>query len=201
MIKPTLSILKDELNSFLEGKENWDLTHKVILGNITQYNSVNDGTFDDRIVISLINTENDKVQRNTEFKRQSLASNDVKYANPKVSINLYILFSASFSTYENALDALTYVFEFFQYKNVFTALNTPAITDYESLSNQQKMTFKLILDLHSLTLEQLNHIWSTAGCGQLPAVLFKARVVRVFNDQIHKRGPVITQAQSSEIIN
>lgn len=199
MLKPTLSILKEELIQYLTDLPNWTTGHHVNLANVTQLD-YEDTKYQNDILISLINTELDKVMRNTAFNQRKLLSDEVVYRNPKVSLNLYVLFSAKFDPYEEALEWLSKVIEFFQSKNVFTAANTPAIKSYESLSENQKMNFKIIVDLHSLSLEQLNNLWGTLGRNLMPHILYKIRLVQIFSDQVQQSGSVITEINSSETI-
>lgn len=199
MLKPALTIIKDELFKYVQFHHEWDSEYSVKLANIAQLEFENLDKFNDSILISLIHTELEDSLRNSTFSKQSAINGQTIYQNPKVSINIYVLFCAKFDPYEDALEWLSQVFEFFQSKNVFTTQNTPAIEDYESLSNKQKMSLKLIVDQHSLSLEQLNQLWGTLGRNLMPHVLYKIRLVRIFSDQIQQTGSPITQLQTNEM--
>ncbi|MEM7374093.1 MAG: DUF4255 domain-containing protein [Bacteroidota bacterium] len=202
MIKPALAILQDEIEQFVTNQPNagWISDYAVQLANVTNLGFDDDAKYNDSILLSLISTEQDSTLRNAEFKRYSSASSKVTYHNPKISLNLNVLVCTKFTHYANALEWLSQVIEFFQSKNVFTAANTPKIHDYQSLSAHEKMTFKLIADFHSLNFEQLNNLWGTLGRNLMPHFLLKVRLIKIFNDQIHKTGPSITQITARENI-
>ena len=43
---------------------------------------------------------------------------------------------------------------------------------------------KLIVELHSLNFEQINHMWSTLGGKYLPSVMYKIRQVTLDEDLV-----------------
>ena len=69
-----------------------------------------------KVVLSLVNIEEEKRLKNTPpYKKQN---GEVEFINPPVYVNLYLLFSANFDNYNNALIRLSRVIEFFQGKTV-----------------------------------------------------------------------------------
>jgi len=75
---------------------------------------------------------------------------------------------------------LSRVIRFFQYKNVFTQDNVdPAsiITSSPTNSLDHLESFKLIFDLYSASMEEVNHLWGTLGGKQYPFVLYWMRML------------------------
>ena len=84
---------------------------------------------------------------------------------------------------------------FFQYKNVFThdnvapdALGSGLVLDADRLEE-----FKLILDLYSPTLEEVNHLWGTLGGKQYPFVLYTMRMLDLKYKGFPQEGPLVTE--------
>jgi len=59
-----------------------------------------------------------------------------------------------------------------------------------------KRNFKMNLDLHSMTFEQLNHLWGTLGGKQVPSALYKARVVEIDKSMVKEGGGYITEIET-----
>lgn len=168
MIEEALRFLKTELNQYLNNKISPQAESRVELGNVARLGESVSNDLINKIVISLVNIEEDRISRNPEnFVR---AENRTIYKNPKVHLNLYCLFTANKEFYNDALKQLSYIIQFFQHKNVFTHENTPALdTGIE----------KLILDLHTLNFEQVNHLWATLGGKYIPSALYKMRMITI----------------------
>jgi len=82
------------------------------------------------------------------------------------------LFIATHSDYKTALNQLSEVIIFFQNKRFFTAVDD----DDESFpENIEKIT----IEMYSLKLEELNHLWGILGGVYYPSVLYKVRVLRM----------------------
>ena len=46
--------------------------------------------------------------------------------------------------------------------------------------------FHIILDMHSLTFEQANYLWSTLGGKQHPFVCYKVRLIRLQREAVRE---------------
>lgn len=182
MIIHALHVLRQELNVFLNsfGQENNDEVH---LGNIAQLDIPDQGPANNlrnKIVISLVNLREEKSLKNGPFSRRNDTTLRTEYFNPPVYLNLYLLITASQSSYNNALIYLSRIVAFFQAKNVFTNENSATINAGADVPATELMDeFKLILELYSPSFEEQNHIWGTLGGKQLPAVMYIARLIEV----------------------
>lgn len=182
MIHHALQFLTEEVNTYLDlingatGAEG-----KLVLTNVATQEG-NWAIPPNRLGLSLINIEEEKIfkdQRSSYVNAQGVAQ---KY-NPEIKINLYILFTANYTSaigesdgveYLEGLKQLSNVLSFFQGKNVFTPDNSPALGD----TGLQK----LVVELFSYNFEQLYNFWTVLGAKYLPSVLYKARLIK-FQEQ------------------
>lgn len=183
MIFEVLQVISEELNNYFEGSP-------VSLENIA---TVDDETGDDQnsssdIILTLLSLQEEFALKNVS--NHYINSTDVSYKNPKVNLNLYILFSANNSSYPESLKSISKIVAFFQAKNVFTQDNTNYDRDLEGM--EKLKNFKFIIDLFTPSFEELNFIWGTLGGKQYPSVIYKVSLIEIERDIITKKGVVIT---------
>ncbi|MEN6455474.1 MAG: DUF4255 domain-containing protein [Prolixibacteraceae bacterium] len=109
------------------------------------------------------------------------------YKNPPLNLNVYIVITAVMTNYENELRYLSHILRFFQGKPVFTPQNSAS--GIEGLPDN----FRIILDLYSLSFEQINYLWSTLGGKQHPFVCYKLRMVEIERESTTSVRGVIRQ--------
>ncbi len=163
---------------------------KVILENIAQYEfGTNLGDQEGRIMMSVVNVEQDAVLRNAKTYT-AISETDIRYHNPAISLNLYVLFSAVNNSYDEALKDLSELILCFQKKMVFTGTDIPNF-------NNAPLIEKLIFDYYSMTFEQLNHLWGILGGKYYPSVMYKVRLVTIFGNE-GEEASVITSIDRRE---
>ena len=116
------------------------------------------------------------------------------YENPPVFLNFQILITATHTDYTNALLVLSRAIRFFQFKNVFTQDNVEPLSitkNQPSNPLDQLESFKLIFDLYSPTMEEVNHLWGTLGGKQYPFVRMSRMLDLKFN-AVQSESGVIT---------
>ncbi len=191
MIASVLRLLVDELNKYINSVEPGGTSEDVAeLGHIALAESIGgsgDGTLG-KVILSLVNVEEEKRLKNTG--RTVKVENEFQTSNPPITLNLYLLFSASIKEYVMALHRLSQVIEFFQGKFVFTVANSPSP---RTVSDERLADLKVILDIHTLNFEQINDLWGSLGGKQVPFVLYRARLVQLRREAIMQSGPVIEQ--------
>ena len=193
MIDKALAFIAEEVNKYITSKKGPDTTARLVLGNPVRIvepgvgiNS-SDNPENHPIVLSLVNIEEDKISKSPEnFQR---IDDKVVYKNPRIFLNLYLLFVANSKTYSGSLEHLALVIQCFQYRKVF---------DPVTFSNLDPRIHKLIIELFTLNFEQVNHLWTTLGGKYLPSVLYKLRVVGVEDDTIDAEGDFIKQIRITE---
>ncbi len=178
MIDKTLDFIRAQLNAYLQAKLSLLSTEDaIVLSNVsqlneTQPNSSGEGADPQNAFISLVNIEEDRISKSPEnFIRAFDGS--IVYKNPKIFLNLYILFAANLSTYTESLKRVSFIIQFFQYQNVFTPLNSPSIPSGID---------ELILDMITLSYQDLNNLWGILGSRYLPSVMYKCRLITINED-------------------
>lgn len=172
MIDLTLKFLTDEINQYLI-QQNLVLNDmSLVMGNVSRIFDTDTAAIDvsmaNKAVISLVNVEEDRMSRHQEAYTKSVTG--ITYAQPPILLNLYVLFVMNQRNYETATRWLSYIIRFFQHQPVFTPLSHPALNGGITQLN---------VDLHTLSFEQSNQLWSTLGGKYLPSVLYKVRQVSV----------------------
>ncbi len=195
MIKVALQLLEHELREYITAQPNNPPDWGVMLFNIANLadnNAGNDANTNNKLLISLVNIEEESAYKNLPTTTK-MTNGSVRYANAPVYLNLYILFACNFDQqYENALRLLSDCLRFFQGKRVFNLSNTPGfIPPDESFPDVQDM--HLIMDLYTMTFEQINHLWGSLGGRQVPFAMYKARLVKLTDRRTMGTGPVIEE--------
>ena len=126
------------------------------------------------IILSVINIEEDSLARIPQVylpnpNRDNPAK---KYNNPTQHFITSILFTAytkvkSNGSYLDGINKLEHVIRCFQEQRVFMLNGTT----------------KLILDLESLKINELNQLWSMLGNKYMPSVLYRMRVISIQHDE------------------
>lgn len=200
MIHAALSLIATELNAHIKGIDG----DAVVPGNIASIDSLNAGNstlFDDSIVLSVVNLEEESAFKNVPNFKKKL-DGTVAYQNPPVYLNLYLLFAANFqptstsTKYELALEKLSDVVRFLQGKRHFTLSNSPTFS--AGAQGDTLLPIQLILDLYTLTFEQINHLWGSLGGKQMPFVMYKARLVELQDLQQTGSGQLIEEISREE---
>ncbi len=169
MIHESLNFLSVEINKFLNQKLGSTTDPRLVLGNIAKTADGGDSAsnpLNNKLILSLINIEEDKVSKVRENYVKT--SSSIIYKNPPVLINMYVLIAANFATYSDNLKMIAYIMQFFQAGNYFTPISHPAL---------DARIEQLNADLFALNFEQINHIWSTLGGKYLPSAMYKIRQV------------------------
>ena len=182
MIHSAINLITSEINAYLHIRlgENDRLKQSALLQQDGQLSPDIDG----KVVLSLINIEEDRLSRSPELNRMQ-PNGSYHKVNPEVKLNLYLLFVANIpNNYGEALKSIAYIISFFQRKNFFDHSNTAGLDP-----NIERMVF----EMYSLTLEQQNHLWGALGAKYMPSVLYKMRVVAIQEEEIDGMAIPITE--------
>ena len=134
------------------------------------------GNQHDKILVSLVNVEEETALRNVPPPFQRNAAGNLEIKQPPVFLNLYVIICVNYSTesnYATALQWLGRVVQCFQRKSFHTVANTPEAMNISAEAANLRVT----TELYSLTFEKLNQLWGTLGGKQVPSVVYKVRVV------------------------
>lgn len=176
----------------------------VVLGNIAEgpsgAASGGNGSSREVLIVSMVNLVEEKALKNVSHQVRNDTTLRVSYENPPVYVSPQILVAAPHTTYASALLMLSRAIRFFQARNIFTQDNVdPASLTTNAPTNplDQLETFKLIFDLCSPSLEQINHLWGTLGGKQYPFVLYNLRLLELkYRAAFDERG-VITKIDTA----
>ena len=156
------------------------------LGNIGEILAGNNHGADNNIVISLINIEENRISRDPlNYVRNGTA---ILMKNPAVHLNLTLLFTSvrEVGGYGLALQSIQQTIGFFQNKYVFDHTNTPLL---------DAGIDKLILEMISFNMEQLQQLWSMLGGKYHPSVAYRIRMITV-DSVTNTAGPVIKEIEA-----
>jgi len=194
MLEGSLAFIRSELLSYLNN-DIQDGEVEVVLGNIALFETENANAINERIVITLVNIEEESTLKNSRNVHYGL-DGGVRYTAQPIFLNLYLLFSCNYNSYSTALQRLSNIIRFFQQRRKFD-IKSASGEQNENTFQEQEKEFKLIFELYTLTFEQINHLWGALGGRQLPSVMFKARLVKIEDSSIFKQGPPIQEVQGN----
>jgi hypothetical protein len=187
MIDKALSLLRDELENYITLSIG---SADVEVDNIGLLETSNSDSLTKRIIITLVNVEEESTLKNASPLKKS-SSTIVLYQNPPVFLNLYVLVTCNYSgdEYVHALERLSAVVRFFQGRNSFSfgsvTGTTPPATDILDL--------RFTMELYTLTFEQINHLWGSLGGRQVPFVMYKLRLVAITERAVLREVPAVTE--------
>ena len=172
MINDAIDHIVRALNAYINlrvQEDDW-----VVYDNLILHNGQENNDARDHIVLSLVNVEEDRIFRPTESFRLRPDGQHEK-VKPEVRLNLYLLFAANLTQYDEALKALAFVVAFFQSK--------PAI-EYREIAALAAEPGRLVFELQSLTFEQVNHLWGALGAKYRPSVVYRVRATPIRDDEV-----------------
>jgi hypothetical protein len=190
-----INFVSEQLQCYFNGLENENVLTppaKVVLENIGTFEDKTSEKEDNCVVMTLVNLTEEATLKNIP---SFLKENDtISYKNPPVFINVYVLFVARMQKYHQSLLYLSQIIKYFQGKSVFTAQNIPDTNSKLDSSSE----FRIIMELQSLSFEQVNYLWSTLGGKQHPFVCYKIRLLQIERDSTKETRGIITDIQIEE---
>ena len=189
MIFKAIQLIQAQLNQYISPPAG---PEEVVSGNIAFNEAADQDQIKGKVVISLVNTEEETTLKNGMHYHKTLAG--VRYTQPPVYINLYLLITAHYpQAYDTALKRLGDVIRFFQSRKFFDVKNAMPLPDGFDPSNEEDAALYLTMELYTLTFEQINHLWGSLGGKQIPFVMYKARLVCVEEQLDLGTGPLIEE--------
>lgn len=202
MISHALTIVVNELNRHLL-EYGPVLTPMVELGNIAEgfkTNAGGTGVSREVINISVVNAKEEKSLKNVPHVRKDIPSEKAFFENPPVFLNFQVLVVATHASYTGALLMLSRAIRFFQLTQNFTPTSVaPAsLTTNAPVNPLDRLSdFRIIFDLYSPSMEEVNHMWGTLGGKQYPFVLYTMRMLDLKFQGIPAEGKLIIQTQAN----
>ncbi len=193
MIDRALVLLRNELSKYIELSIG---SAEVMIDNIGLLETSNADSLTRRIIIPVVNIEEESTLKNNTPVRRGVGTMPV-YENPPIFLNLYVLITCNYSgaDYEAALQRLSAVVKFFQSRNSFSysslGQNDPLPSDPDVLE------LRFTMELYTLTFEQINHLWGSLGGRQIPFVMYKLRLVALSERALVREVPVIEEIDTN----
>jgi len=135
------------------------------------------------INLLLVNLEQDLIMRRDDQFVRTLPDGATVRSQPDIRLNLMVLFVARYHAYEAGLAALSSVLEFFQANSVFDGQSAPALDPGID---------RLVVELHTAPMSELNDLWGSLRVAYHPSLLFKVRLV-VIRDGGTLPGVAVTE--------
>jgi len=184
MIEKSLLFTSSILNQFLKNK--FDLTDSiVIINNIIDANGAIPQANNNKVVISLINIEQETNYPFSYYNRNTkLPSGNFADVSAPERFNLDLLLTSQFDDYKETLKFLNSTILFFQ--------THPSI-DSSSFSNLPSGINKLEYDLEKLGYLQMHNLWSAMGAKYMPSVVYKMRLIDIQSNEAIGFTDAVTQ--------
>ncbi len=193
MLVNALSVLLHELNQYVlqaDGKPD-ETTRPARWGNVAQIDHPDTGTgLKNQLVLTVVNVEEERTLKNRDAAVRG-AGGAVLYRNPPLSLNLYLLVTATHLNYETALKRISQVMTFFQGKRKFTFGNSPG-----AVPNPPPFAeLSLSMDLLSLSFEEVNHLWGSLGGKQMPFAAYRGRLIVLRDVRVLDAGGEVREVE------
>jgi hypothetical protein len=199
MISHALTIVRNELERHLAtfggNPPHADLGN---IGEIAASQSAN-GQSREKVLLSVVNIQEERTLKNVPAYVRDETTMRVRYENPPTFLNLAVLVAATHTAYADALLALSRAMLFFQYRNAFTNENVApqSLADGAPLNDLDRLDeFKLIFNLWSPTLEEVNDMWGMLGGKQFPFALYSMRMLELKFQATQRESGLITEVVS-----
>ena len=194
MISKALTIIISQLNQYIPTPAGG--SEVVVMGNIALHDSADADGLQERVVVSLVNVEEESTLKNGVNYQKILGK--VEYVERPVYLNLYVLFSANFpKNYSRALEALSSVITFFQHRKSFNINSAQPLPDIFDVTNPDGADLHITLELYTMTFEQVNQLWGSLGGKQMPFALYKIRLLKLQDRKVSAEGPLIEEIQNN----
>lgn len=198
MISHALTIVRNELERHL-GTFDGNSLHAE-LGNIGDAASqAANGLLREKLLLSVVNIQEERTLKNgPTYVRDDVALR-VRYQNPPTFLNLAVLVAATHANYGDALLALSRALTFFQFRNVFTpdGVDPNSIDEGAPVHDADRLVeFKLIFNLWSPTLEEVNDMWGMLGGRQFPFAIYSMRMLELKFQATQRESGLITEVVS-----
>jgi hypothetical protein len=169
MLDKVMVFFAAEINTYLRSRTG-DLSDIVVLSPIVN----EEGKYasdSDTVALNLINIEEEATFKE-QLPEQVFKDGQHLVLEPKLKLNLFVMFAANFKLYDQALKYLSHIILYFQAHRVFTPDQYPALTD-----SRGDYIERLVVELQRPDYDQLNQIWAYIGGKQLPSVIYKIKLV------------------------
>ncbi len=188
MIHQAIRHIVTELSAYLNLRSPSLAPDRVVVGSLFDTDGNLNANAKEKVVLSMVNIQLDPVYHSVElYEKRSDGKADL--VKPEVRVNLFLLFVANISDYDESLKALEYVISFFQAHHIFNYSTIPALSDQQG---------RIVFDLYSMTFEQQNHLWGALGSKYQPSVMYKVGLLGIRDRQLEAEVRPVEQVLINE---
>jgi hypothetical protein len=180
MIDKTLSFLLDELNGYLSARFR-SPDKLAVLSSLSHMDGSPVPGLDGKVILTLVNIGREAAVPALGTPTKSDAGGYVRTAAP-LNLNLYLMVSASFRNYMEALTMLSSTLGFFQGRPGF---------DAQSCASFPPHLEKLTAELVSISSQEMNNLWGILGAKYLPSAVYKLRVITLQQGWAEEMVPAV----------
>jgi len=203
MIRTALEFIKKQLDAYIVEREqdaaNYSMNNVVELQSVVAPDGTLIPTDANHISVMLAGQEEER----REGKRPHYIPTDDKQfmkLNPPVELDLFVLFIAHKKDYGTALRDLSSVISFFQANPVFDQEKYPSLNAavLEPNNKPWQLIERLVFTMHNLSFEQQNNLWGMLGSKYIPSIVYKMKMITVFDTKGKEKTPAITEMNFTE---
>ncbi|MEP2935625.1 MAG: DUF4255 domain-containing protein [Gilvibacter sp.] len=186
MIDQVFDFIQKLLSQYLKNAFALD-QEKIVINNIIDPDGAIPMENNNKIVLSLLNLEQETIQPFVQ-RNQKLADGNYVSKQPDLRFNIDILFTSNFDNYNESLKFLNAVLLFFQANPLISNTN---------YSNLPTGINKLEFDVEKLDYHQMHNLWSAMGAKYQPSVIYKLRLISMNAEQTLGFDPAIINTQNT----
>ncbi|MFL5740117.1 MAG: DUF4255 domain-containing protein [Flavisolibacter sp.] len=198
MIRTALEFIQKELDAFMVDREN-DIAH-YSRNNVVDLKTLilQNGTLNtiDTMHITMMLVGLDE-ERREGVRPYYIPSDDKQFLklNSPVEVDLFVLFTAHNANYPTALRDLSDVVAFFQSNPVFDEQKFPQLNANVDDAGKKpwRQIQRLSFNLHHLSFDQQNNLWAMIGAKYMPSVVYKVKMLTVFDTKAKQKSPAIME--------
>lgn len=184
MMQPALTLLRNKLNEYFRIKTGGNDDYVNFLESIDPVSFPSN-----TITPYLINISEERICRPADRYQHITREGKSVHVNPKINLQLKVLFVAKFSDYQQSLNFLSYVIQYFQRNRYFDHLNAPELTGTG--------IERLLVELITLPLAEQNEIWNALHVTYLPSVLYDVSLLSYMDEETfwHAEGASLQEIE------
>ena len=203
MIRTALEFIRKQLDAYIVEREqdatNYSVNNVVALQSIIAPDGTMNATDENHITLMLAALDEER----REGKRpQYIPTDDKQFLklNPPVELDLFVLFIAHKKDYPTALRDLSSIISFFQAYPVFDEEKYPSLNAAVLAPDKKpwQLIERLVFMLHTISFEQQNNLWGMLGSKYVPSVVYKVKMITVFETRSKEKTPAITEMNFNE---
>lgn len=188
MIHQAIQFVISELNAYLNLRSPSLAPDRVVLDSLFDAGGNINADAKEKVVLSVVNVQEDPVYHSVKLYEKR-PDGSAEMVRPEVRVNLFLLFVANISDYDESLKALEHVISFFQARHVFNYSGIPSLSDQAG---------RMVFELYSMTFEQQNHLWGALGAKYQPSVMYKVGLVGIRDRQLEAEVRPVEQVLINE---